>query len=186
MISFIFSRTVASSFAVSADLNICSKSGLKGFWWLGDLNVALLALSGEFLLKASFWAFGLALGDLFGFSNVSAPIVGLDLVFVWLGAARPPQVLRDVGGNFGANFGEDCWFAVCLGLGVLPLLGVRFLTGECGILLACLLLIVLTGDSEASRVGRRLLLGESLFSCTMMHSGLARLDFSSELFFLLP
>lgn len=76
---------------------------------------------------------------------------------------------------------------MCLGLGVLPLLGVRFLTGECGILLACRLLIVLHGDSDVSRDTLRLLLGESLHSETIIRSGLPRLDLSStELVFLLP
>lgn len=148
--------------------------------------MALLALRGEFLLKGSFWAgLGLFFGDLLGFSNVSAPMAGLAFVFAWFGAVLPPQVLREVGGNLGASFGED-WFGVCFGLGVFALLGVLFRTGECGMRDACLLLTVLTGDGAGSRAGRRLLLGESLFSWETMHSGLARLDLSSALFLRLP
>lgn len=71
------------------------------------------------------------MGDLFGLSNVSAPIVGLDLVFVCVGAVLPLQVFLAVGGSFGVSFGDVCTgVAVCFGLGVLPRLGVRFLTGE--------------------------------------------------------
>lgn len=112
MIAFIFSRTVASSLALSADRKICSKRGLKCFWvwfWGGDLKVALLALRGEFLLKASDCTgvvLGFAFGDLFGLSKVSAPIIGLALVLAWFGAVRPPHVFLDVGGNLGVSFGE--------------------------------------------------------------------------------
>lgn len=179
---------MASSLAVSADLRICSNSGLKGFWLGGDLRVALLALNGEFLLKASdCGALGLALGDLLGLSNVSAPIVGLALDLAWFGAVLPLQVFLAAGGSLGVIFG-DVWtgFGVCFGLGVFPRLGVLFLTGEWGILLACRLLMVFVGDSVTWLVGLRLLLGESLLSLMTMRSGLPRLDFSSRDIFLPP
>lgn len=128
---------------------------------------------------------GFALGDLLGFSKVSAPNVGLAFVFVAVGAVRPLHVFLDDGGNLGVNFG-DVWtgLAVCFGLGVLPRLGVRFLTGECGILLAGRLLTVL-GDSTSFIL--RLLLGESLLSVTIIRSELLRIDLSStELVFRPP
>lgn len=178
MISFTFSRTVASSFAFSVERRICSSSGLRGFWLGGDLKVTLLALKCEFRLKGSFGGviFGLAFGDLLGFSNVSAPIAGLVLVLAEFGAERPFHVFRAAGGSLGVSFGE-VW-ATCLGLGVLPRLGVRFLTGEWGILLVWRLLRVLVGDSLGSLVGLRLRLGESLLSRLTVRSGLARLDLS--------
>lgn len=174
MISFIFSRTEASSFADSVDRKICSSKGLRAFWLGGERSVALLALRGEFRLKASdcVATLGLALGDL-GLSNVSAPIVGLALALDCPGPVRPLHVFRADGGSFGVSLGE-VWtgLAVCFGLGVFPLLGVLFLTGECGILVACRRTVF--GDSC-----RKLLLGELLLSSTMMRSGLPRLDLSS-------
>lgn len=132
-------------------------------------------------MKGSFWgdAFGLALGDLLGFSKVSAPIPGLDLVLEAFGAVRPFQVFLAAGGSFGVSLGDVCGLATCFGLGVLPRLGVRVLTGEWGILLTCRLLMVLVGDSVGSRVGLRLKLGESLLSWLTTRSGLPRFDLSS-------
>lgn len=110
MISFIFSSTDASSFAVSVDRKICSSNGLRDFWFGGERSVALLALKGEFRLKASdcvvFATLGFAFGDLLGLSNVSAPKAGLDFALGCVGPERPLQVLRAVGGSLGVSLGD--------------------------------------------------------------------------------